>query len=85
MARTKDENFVIWLYRTAVESGDLEGSFNRYDVGTRAGVNPKAVNAICKLLIQANFIRKSSQEDIRLTPHGEQLALRLLGEKVQGH
>jgi hypothetical protein len=83
LARTKDENFVLWLYRAADEAGDLNASFSRYDIGAKAGIHPKGVNAICKLLIQANFIRKAGQEDlIRLTPHGEQLALRLLGEKT---
>ncbi len=82
MGRTKDENFVLWLYRTASESGDLENSFDRYEIGAKAGVNPKAVDAICKLLVQANFIRKAGESEIRLTSHGEQLALRLLGEKL---
>ncbi len=81
MSRTKDENYMIWLYRTAQESGDIENSFNRYDIGRKAGLHEKAVDAICKLLIQANFIRKAGEEEVRLTPHGEKLALRLLGEK----
>jgi Mn-dependent DtxR family transcriptional regulator len=84
MARTKDENYVLWLYRTAQESGDLESSFDRYAIGQKAGINPKAVNAICKLLIQANFIKKAGEEQVMLTKHGEQLAIRLLGEKEKG-
>jgi Mn-dependent DtxR family transcriptional regulator len=80
MARTKDENYVLWLYRLAQESGDLENSFDRYVIGQKAGINPKAVNAICKLLIQANFIKKAGEEQVKLTKNGEQLAIRLLGE-----
>lgn len=80
MGRTKDENFVLWLYRTAKEAGDIEGSYNRYEVGAKAGLHPKAVDAICKLLVQANFIRKDGEENIYLTPHGEKLALRLVSE-----
>lgn len=81
MSKTKDEQFVLWLYRLAQEAGDVEMPLNRYDVGAKAGINPKAVNAICRLLVQANFIRKAGEEDeVRLTPHGAQLAERLLGE-----
>jgi DNA-binding MarR family transcriptional regulator len=71
--RTKDENFMIALYEMAKESGDFETSFDRYAVGERGGVTPKAVNAISKLLVQANFIKKSAENDIYLTPHGRKL------------
>lgn len=81
MSKTKDENFVLWLYRTATEAGDIDLPFNKYVVGAKAGLNPKAVDAITKLLIQANFIKKVGEDDVRITPHGEKLALRLLGEK----
>ena len=80
MGRTKDEQYVLWLYRTAQEAGDIERSFNRYEIGRKAGLHDRAVDAICKLLIQANFIRKAGEEDVRLTPHGEKLAIQLLGE-----
>ena len=59
--RTKDEYFMIALYEMAMEAGDFETPFDRYAVGERGGVTPKAVNAIAKLLIQANFIKKSSE------------------------
>ena len=80
MGRTKDENYVIWLYRAALDAGDVEHSFNRYEIGRKAGLHERGVDAICKLLIQANFIRKAGEDEIRLTPHGEKLAIRLLGE-----
>lgn len=80
MGKTKDENYVVWLYRLAQEAGAIETSFDRYEVGKKAGINPKAVNAICKLLIQANFIKKAGEDQVYLTSHGEQLALRLLEE-----
>lgn len=78
--RTKDEHFVITLYDEAKKTGDLESSLNRYTVGTKAHLNPKAVDAICKLLVQANFIKKSSELEIYLTPHGIKLAERLIEE-----
>lgn len=80
MSKTKDEQFVLWLYQMAKETGDPENPLNRYDVGVKAGLHEKGVNAICKLLVQANFIKKSGEEDVYLTPHGISLAERLLGE-----
>lgn len=80
MGKTKDELFVIRLYEACKRAGDLEGRFDKYEIGKQAGINPKAVDAITKLLVQANFIRKSGELDVYLTPHGEKLALRLLGE-----
>lgn len=74
---TKDENFVLSLYEEAQASGDVENPIERYQAGTRAGLSPKAVDAICKLLVKANFIRKASETEIHLTPHGIALAERL--------
>lgn len=80
MPHTKDEIFVVNLYETARASGDVENSFDKYSIGEKAKINPKAVDAICKLLVQANFIKKKGEKDIYLTPHGEKLALTLLDE-----
>jgi Mn-dependent DtxR family transcriptional regulator len=81
MGKTKDEQLMIWLYRATQEAGEEEKAFNRYEIGSKAGLHPKAVDAICKLLIRANFIKKTSEEEIILTPHGRELVLRLLGEE----
>jgi hypothetical protein len=81
MGRTKDELFVLALYKMASEKGDLESKFNKYEVGDIANVHPKAVNAISRLLVQANFIKKAGEDDIYLTPHGLKLAEKLLEEK----
>ena len=80
MGKTKDEHFVLELYKAAQAANDLEETFNRYEIGSKASLHPKAVNAICRLLIQANFIRKNGEEGIYLTPHGLKLAKQLLGE-----
>lgn len=77
---TKDEHFVIALYEAANSTGDPENPMHRYEVGVRAHLNPKGVDAICKLLVQANFIKKSGELDIYLTPHGLKLVERLLYE-----
>ena len=76
--RTKDERFIITLYEMALESGDLEIAFPRYEVGVRAVLSEKGVDTICKLLIQANFIRKREEEMVYLTPNGVRLAEQLL-------
>jgi hypothetical protein len=78
--RTKDENFILSLYEEAKKTGDVEQPIDRYQAGKHAGLNPKAVDAICKLLIQANFIRKSGEVEIYLTSNGELLIERLLIE-----
>jgi hypothetical protein len=62
----------------AVESGDMETEFHRYDVATRALLTEKSANAICKLLIQANFIKKNG-DMVYITQHGANLAQDLQG------
>jgi len=78
--RTKDEQFILCLYEEAEKTGDIENPVDRYEVGKLAGLHPKAVDAISKLLIQANFIKKAGEVEIYLTPHGEKLVLRLRSE-----
>ena len=78
---TKDENYLLCLYEEAQKGSDLEQSFDRYEIGNKCRLYPKAVDTICKLLVQANFVKKSSEEMIYLTPHGQKLAERLLSEK----
>lgn len=75
--RTKDENYMLSLYEEAEKSGDLETAVNRYQVGQAAHISDKAVDAICKLLIQANFIKKSGEDEVYLTPHGIKLVEQL--------
>lgn len=75
--RTKDENYMLSLYEEAEKTGDLEGVINRYQAGKAANLNDKGVDTICKLLIQANFIKKANESDVYLTPHGIKLVERL--------
>ena len=74
---TKDTKFVLALYDAAHEKGDVFSPVNRYEVGEKAGIQSRAVNAICKLLVQANFIRKENEEEIYLTEHGLSLVKNL--------
>lgn len=79
-AHTSDEKLILSAYEIATQLGDVHSELNRYEVGKMAGLNPKGVDAICKLLIQANFIKKIDSEIIALTDNGEKLALRLMSE-----
>ena len=75
--RTKDENYILCLYEEAEKNGELQGPIDRYRVGVAAKLNPKGVDTICKLLIQANFIKKAGESDIYITPHGIKLVHQL--------
>lgn len=75
--RTKDENYMLSLYEEAEKSGDVVTPLNRYQVGLAANISEKAVDAICKLLVQANFIKKSGEDEVYLTPHGIKLVEKL--------
>lgn len=75
--RTKDERYLVTLYEMALESGDMETEFHRYDVGVRATLSDKTSDTICKLLIQANFIKKDG-DMVYITPHGIKLAVQLV-------
>ena len=77
---TKDEKLVISLYESALEAGDIHAHFSRYNIGKKIGMNPKGIDTICVLLLQANFIKKGEGEHIFLTKNGEELAHRLLRE-----
>ncbi len=77
-AVTQDEKLMIMLYELSLKAGDLETKFNRYDLGQKVGLHDRGINAICKLLMQANFIKKSGETDIYLTKNGVDLAIELL-------
>lgn len=82
-SRTTDERYILSLYEEAKKANDISTEFNKYEIGRRAHINPKGVDAISKLLIQANFIKKGEEPDsVYMTAHGEKLALRLLDEKL---
>lgn len=77
---TKDERFIMCLYENALKGEDKEGVFNKYDIGQQISLQERGVDAISKLLVQANFIKKDGEAGIYLTPHGIALAERLFGE-----
>ncbi|HRD55202.1 MAG TPA: hypothetical protein PLC42_02285 [Parachlamydiaceae bacterium] len=79
-AKTQDERFIIALYELSQESDKERFTISKYSVGEKISLHPRGVNAICKLLLQANFIKKSSEEEIYITENGASLAKRLLDE-----
>lgn len=79
-ATTKDEKFMICLFEEASKLSDFDASFDRYQIGARVGLQAKAVETICVLLAQANFIKKRSVNEVSITPHGIKLVERILNE-----
>ena len=80
-SRTKDEMFIIRAYETTIKQNDKNALMNRYEIGRLCGITEKGTDAISTLLAQANFIKKVSSVEFRLTPNGEALAIRLIEEK----
>lgn len=78
--RTKDENFILRLYEEAEKKGDLEQPLDKYEIGDLCHLHPRAVDTICKLLVQANFIKKFDEVQIYLTSHGLKLVASLKEE-----
>lgn len=72
--RTKDESFMLVLYDLASKTGQLDTSFDRYEVGALAAMQKKAIDTICKQLLRTNFIRVGEEDHlVYLTPHGVRL------------
>lgn len=79
---TKDERFIIEAYETVQALNDPEAVLDRYVIGQNCSLSQRAVDTICNLLAQANFIKKIGKTEMRLTKNGEALALRLKNEKT---
>lgn len=79
-SKTKDEMFMVRLYEESYKQGDLFTAFDRYYIGEKAGLQHRGVNAICTLLLQANFLKKKGDTEVCLTPHGLKLVESLLAE-----
>jgi hypothetical protein len=75
--KTKDEKFIMSVYELAVKTADMYAPVNRYFAGEQVGLYPKAIDTICKLLLQANFIKKGTLDDVCLTANGVELVRRL--------
>lgn len=80
VARTQDERYIIALYELTKDGQEDRVVISKYVVGEKIGMHPRGVNAICKLLLQANFLKKESEEEVYITNNGISLAKRLLEE-----
>ncbi len=80
-ARTKDELFMLKIYQESIKQETPDHPFNRYEMGKLVGLQEKAVDTICTLLLQANFLKKENKTDVSITPHGVKLVINLLEEE----
>lgn len=67
---TKDEKFLVALYKTALGKGDPYAECDMYPIGRALGLHDKAISTIVKLLAQINFVKKCEGTLITLTPQG---------------
>lgn len=81
MGRTKDESFMLRLYEETLKRSEGDEAMDRYQIGQSVGLQKTAVDTICNLLAQANFIKKSGLAEISITPQGIELVKQLRGYK----
>lgn len=77
---TKEERYLLFLYKEAVKFGDPQTTLNRNYIGRLMSEKPKGIKTICQILTQSNFIRKEGNEEICLTKNGIELVKQLLGK-----
>lgn len=70
---TKDEIYLLRLFKLAKALGGPCEEVDRYAVGKAMGQNDKSVDNIVKLLAQTNFIKKGDENNIYLTDQGKAL------------
>lgn len=70
---TKDEKFMLRLYEEASKLNEIDEPLDRYAIGGLIGLQQRAVDTICNLLAQANFIKKIGKSEISITPQGLRL------------
>lgn len=80
-ATTKDELFLLKLHEVALQSGDAQTEFDRFEIGRLIGQNDKGANVIARDLAQANFVKKGEGQAVYLTDHGLRLVESLLDDK----
>lgn len=76
--RTKEERFLLTLYKAAMRAGSYDAPIGRYVVGHEANVHTRQTDIICNQLLQTNFIKKNGPDEIYLTANGYQLVQTLL-------
>jgi len=80
MGLTKEEHFLIAVYRYVKDLEDPTEPFDPIPIGRSIGYNPKSVDGMANWLRKGNFLRKAGEHLYSLTDHGEKLVRSLLGE-----
>ncbi|MCC5831451.1 MAG: hypothetical protein JJU12_00205 [Chlamydiales bacterium] len=73
---TKDERFLVELYKKL--KGDLESTCNPYLLGRELNYKEHLMKNILKGLMQANLVKRYSEEEIGLTKRGREVAESLM-------
>lgn len=71
---TKDENFLLKIYETALSQGDMELQIDFVDLGRALKQKDRAIKTIVRDLTQANFVKKIDESTVVLTKNGINLA-----------
>jgi len=79
---TKDERFLINLYKIANDLGNPHEEIDRYVIGRSVGQNDRSVDAIARWLAQANFVKNGEGSNIYLTEGGLNLVQNLLCQSI---
>lgn len=80
LALTPDEKFLIALHNYIREELDPEEPVDCYLVGKTIGMKERQVDAICTLLMRANFIKRRTKQFIFLTENGSKLVESLISK-----
>lgn len=74
---TKDERFLIEIFKKANEAGDPFCAVDPMQVAQHIGFSPRQAGTILRGLCQANFLKKQGDR-VHLTPRGEELVRSLI-------
>lgn len=67
---TPDERFLVKLYETASQTGDVHAVFDYRTIAKAIGQKETAMKNIVKHLAQANFVKKVDETTVHLTERG---------------
>lgn len=73
MAKTKEEKFLLALYKAALALGDLDAVLDSIAIGRAIGLHEKGTQSICNQLARTNFIKKREGSFISLTSQAVRL------------
>ena len=73
MARTKEERFILQLYKEALKCNNIYEPLDCYEIGESIGYSERLVKNTVKILAQINFIRKKGASEISITDLGIEL------------